>query len=54
MSNAKIAQWLGVILDHVDYTNGACSITEMIGAVLPKEVIEQSRAALREALKEPT
>lgn len=34
------------LLDQVDYTNGACSPTEMVGAVLPKEVIELCRGAI--------
>src|SRR5258708_6825333 len=35
-----------LILDQVDYTAGNCSITEMVGAVLPKEVIELCRKAI--------
>lgn len=42
----ELVQWLGVILDHVDYTSGACRLNEMVGAVLPEEVIQQSRALL--------
>ena len=37
---------LGVLLDQVDYTAGACTLTEMVGAVLPLEVIERARKAL--------
>ena len=37
---------LGVLLDQVDYTAGACSLTSMVGAALPKEVIDKARAAL--------
>jgi hypothetical protein len=37
---------LRVILDHVDYTRDACSITETIGAVLPEAVIVQARRTL--------
>lgn len=37
---------LQVLLDQVDYTSGACSLTEMVGAVLPKQVIENARIAL--------
>lgn len=44
----NLAQWLGVMLDQVDYTSGACSVTEMVGAVLPKVTIEQSHKALEE------
>lgn len=34
------------VLDHVDYTKGACGLTEMVGAVLPKEVIALARKAI--------
>jgi len=36
------------VLDQVDYTNGACRVTEMVGAVLPKEVIALARTAIGE------
>ncbi len=36
------------VLDQVDYTNGACGLTEMVGACLPKEVIALSRKAIAE------
>lgn len=35
-----------VVLDHVDYTNDACTPTEMVAAVLPREVISLARSAL--------
>lgn len=35
------------ILDQVDYTAGACSSTEMVGAVLPKQVIKLARKSLK-------
>lgn len=44
--NEAIEAALNVILDSVDYTRGACSLTEMVGAVLPMEVIELARTAL--------
>lgn len=34
------------ILDQVDYTSRACAVTEMVGAVLPMEVIVLAREAL--------
>ena len=34
------------VLDQVDYTNGACGLTEMVGAALPKEVIALARKAI--------
>ena len=36
------------LLDQVDYTAGNCSLTEMVGACLPREVINLVRAALKE------
>jgi hypothetical protein len=38
---------LQAVLDAVDYTEGACSVTEMVGAVLPKVVIEMAHKALK-------
>jgi hypothetical protein len=37
---------LATVLDQVDYTQGACGLTESVGAVLPVEVIQQARRAL--------
>jgi hypothetical protein len=34
------------VLDQVDYTAGACRPNEMVGAVLPKEVITLARKAI--------
>jgi len=36
------------LLDQVDYTTGACDATEMVGAVLPKEVIALARSAAQQ------
>ena len=41
-----VAEALRLVLDQVDYTAGACSVTEMVGACLPVKVIEIARAAL--------
>lgn len=44
---------LQVVLDCVDYTkpaNPACRATEMVGAVLPKEVIAKAREAIAAAV----
>ena len=35
-----------LILDHVDYTNGACAVNEMVGAVLPHQIIARARERL--------
>ena len=37
-----------VLLDHVDYMNGACRVNEMVGAVLPALIIEKTKEALKE------
>lgn len=37
---------LGAILDAVDYTSGACRPTEMVGAVLPEELLACARTAI--------
>lgn len=37
---------LYLILDCVDYTSGSCLPNEMVGAVLPKEIIESAKRAL--------
>lgn len=41
---------LMTVLDQVDYTSGACALTEMVGAVLPKEVIKEARLAIAKDL----
>ncbi len=45
---AELEQWLGVVLDQVDYhVKPACLFTEPVGAVLSVGVIEKARAALK-------
>lgn len=39
---------LQAILDAVDYTSGACSVTEMVGAVLPRELVILARQAIKD------
>ena len=34
------------VLDHVDYVAGNCHVTAMVGATLPKQVIELAREAI--------
>ncbi len=41
------------VLDQVDYTNGACRMNEMVGAVLPKEVIALARKAIADEASRP-
>lgn len=38
---------LQLLLDQVDYTAGACTITEMVGAVLAKSVIQICHRSLK-------
>lgn len=35
-----------LLLDHVDYTSGACGLTEMVGGALPYQIIARAKAAL--------
>lgn len=37
---------LRLLLDHVDYTEGACRLNEQIGAILPKEAIALAKEKL--------
>lgn len=39
---------LQLILDHVDYMDYSCQFTDMVGAVLPLQVIKLARRALAE------
>lgn len=41
-------QVLKVVMDCIDYTNGACGLTEMVGAVLPITVLSKARAISNE------
>lgn len=43
----KLRAALLAILDAIDYTDGACRVNDMVGAVLPKVLIERAREALR-------
>lgn len=38
-----------VLLDQIDYRNGACSPTDMVAAVLPVEILERATQAARAA-----
>ena len=44
----RLEEALLTVLDQVDYTAGACNLTDMVGACLPLEVIGLARAALKE------
>jgi hypothetical protein len=37
-----------LLLDHVDYTKGACILTEMVGAVLPLSVLDLIHQVLKD------
>jgi len=43
-----------LILDQVDYTAGNCGVTEMVGAVLPREIIARARERLAIAARDVT
>lgn len=40
------------VLDQVDYLAGNCAVTEMVGAILPKEIILLARKALADEEEE--
>lgn len=42
----ELLQALLTVLDQVDYVAGNCRVNEMVGAVLPEEVITLSRAVI--------
>ena len=42
----ELKQAAQLLLDHVDYTAGACKPTSMVAAVLPKEIIERVKQAI--------
>jgi len=48
----ELGTTIHLILDMVDYQRGACSITEMVGGVLPVHILERARAALELVKKE--
>ena len=45
--NDAMRQALQTILDAVDYTVGNCRPNEMVGAVLPVELIKQAKESLQ-------
>jgi hypothetical protein len=36
-----------LLLDNIDYEAGNCRVNEMIGAVLPKEILRKAREAAK-------
>ena len=40
---------LRLLLDHVDYTTGACRPTDMVSATLPPQIISLCRQAQKQA-----
>lgn len=48
MKGEAIKEALQVVLDCVDYTASNCAVNDMVGAVLPREVIAKARQALME------
>jgi hypothetical protein len=45
---AKLRNALGVLLGDVDYRNGACAITEQVGAVLNPQTLKVCDEAMRD------
>ena len=45
----ELLEAIQLILDQVDYTNGACSMAEMVGACLDARFIDQARNAIAKA-----
>jgi hypothetical protein len=45
----RLVSMIQLLLDHVDYTDGACGPTEMVGAVLPTVVIKRAKDLMIEA-----
>jgi hypothetical protein len=42
----KLETVIQLLLDCVDYTNNSCRLNDMVGAVLPSQIIEKARSAL--------
>jgi hypothetical protein len=36
-----------LLLDNIDYEAGNCRVNEMVGAVLPKEILRKAREAAK-------
>lgn len=43
---SELAAVLRLLLDKVDYTKGACGLSDMVGACLDPKIIDRARAAL--------
>lgn len=44
----KLVAMLNTLLDQVDYTKGACGVSEMVGACLDVRVIDNARKLIIE------
>lgn len=42
-----LRQWLGVLIDCIDYSAGGCEATSMVGAVLPSDTLAKAKEAMR-------
>ncbi len=47
--NARLVKALGVVLGDIDFTNNACGVTEMVGAVLKPESLKMAQDAFKAA-----
>lgn len=54
LPNEEVVTVLRLMLDQVDYTKHACRPNEMVGAVLPPEIIERAKGALGSAWRRLT
>ncbi len=50
INEKRLTEALGLLLDHVDYTGGACGPTELIAGTLPIGILEIAKTVYREAI----
>lgn len=48
--NSRLREALMLLLDNVDYSSGMCGVHEMVGAILPKEILVKANEAKRMSL----
>ncbi len=49
VASKDCAKALQLLLDHIDYTSGACRINEPIAGCLPREILERAKQAATKA-----
>jgi hypothetical protein len=45
-ASARLRGVLLLVLDHVDYTAGACRLNSPIGGILPEEILKRAHEVL--------